>query len=158
MISKTVDTTQFDKRIKTILKNFDTVNKSVEDFVLDDIKKNIENKSFDGKHWLDTYMKSSGSGSLANNMKAYTIGNTTHITNNLSYAKIQNEGGKIRVTDKMKSYFWYMYKKTQNEKWKRMAIMKKQFIVIPARPFLNNSFEFNNKVKEDINKHIKKRK
>lgn len=77
------------------------------------------------------------------------------------YAKIQNEGGKIVVTDKMRKYFWAMHYKyansiTYNVKtktiakskkndalnqmaifWKSLALAKK--ISIPKRKFLGQS-------------------
>ncbi len=52
------------------------------------------------------------------------------------YAQIQNEGGVIPVTLKMKKYFWAQYLETGNEFWKRLAL-KQGPIVVPARPFLS---------------------
>jgi len=51
------------------------------------------------------------------------------------YAQIQNEGGTVEVTLKMKKFFWAKYLESGNEFWKRMAL-KKGPIVIPARPYL----------------------
>ncbi len=61
----------------------------------------------------------------------------------LNYAAIHNEGGTItvKVSDKMKRYFWYMYKKTEDEKWKWMALTKKETLTIkiPKRQFIGES-------------------
>ena len=61
----------------------------------------------------------------------------------LNYAAIHNEGGTItvKVSAKMKRFFWYMYKKTQNEKWKWMALTKKETLTIkiPKRQFIGES-------------------
>lgn len=60
-----------------------------------------------------------------------------------SYAKIHNEGGvlKIKVTPKSRKFFWYMFKKTQNAKWKWMALTKKDMmeVRIPKRQFIGDS-------------------
>jgi len=75
------------------------------------------------------------------------------VGNTLPYGKIQNEGGKINVTSKMRKFFWAkMYengtsgtsatgRKTfiPNEKglkWRNMALSKKGFIEIPERRYL----------------------
>lgn len=59
------------------------------------------------------------------------------------YSEIHNDGGvlKVHVTAKSRKFFWYMYKKTQDEKWKRMALMKKDMmeIKIPKRQFIGES-------------------
>ncbi|WP_312395685.1 hypothetical protein [Chryseobacterium sp.] len=59
------------------------------------------------------------------------------------YAGIHNDGGvmKIKVTAKSRKYFWYMFKKTQNEKWKWMALTKKDMIEVkmPKRQFIGES-------------------
>ncbi|ATA75239.1 hypothetical protein [Capnocytophaga sp. H2931] len=61
----------------------------------------------------------------------------------LNYAAIHNEGGTItvKVTEKMRKYFWAMYKKTGNEYFKNLALTKKeQFTIsIGKRQFIGNS-------------------
>ena len=61
----------------------------------------------------------------------------------LNYAAIHNEGGTItvKVSAKMKRFFWYMYKKTEDEKWKWMALTKKETLTIkiPKRQFIGES-------------------
>lgn len=59
------------------------------------------------------------------------------------YATIHNDGGilKIKVTKKSRKYFWYMYKKTSDVKWKYMALTKKDTINVkmPKRQFIGES-------------------
>lgn len=59
------------------------------------------------------------------------------------YAEIHNDGGviKIRITAKSRKYFWYMYKKTENDKWKGLALTKKSVITVkmPKRQFIGES-------------------
>lgn len=64
--------------------------------------------------------------------------------NEAPYSAIHNDGGTITVTvtDKMKKYFWWMYKKTGVDKFKNMAMMKtgKQITIhIPQRKFIGES-------------------
>lgn len=63
------------------------------------------------------------------------------------YAEIHNEGGTVNVpiSKKMRGFFWFMYKKTQEGKWKGMALTKKTHfaIQIPKRQFMGGSQSFN---------------
>jgi phage gpG-like protein len=65
------------------------------------------------------------------------------IVNDAPYAAIHNSGGiiTIRITAKMRKYFWAMYYKTKNEKYKAMALTKKTAFRsrIPQRQFMGNS-------------------
>lgn len=75
------------------------------------------------------------------------------IGNTLKYGRIQNEGGRITVTNKMRKFFWAMYfansKRAVNEKgkivyeptakgiiWRNMALSRKGFIELPERRYL----------------------
>lgn len=52
------------------------------------------------------------------------------------YAQVHQEGALIPVTTKMRKFFWMQFKETKNDKWKKLALMKKNYIEIPARPFI----------------------
>jgi len=71
------------------------------------------------------------------------------------YAAIQNNGGTITVkmTDKMRKYFWYMYKQTGKGMWKGLALTKKETLTIkiPQRQFIGNS----DTLDKNIDKYIK---
>lgn len=77
----------------------------------------------------------------------------------LPYAEIHNKGGTINVTltPKARKFFWYMYKKTEDEKWKRMAITKKQMlnIRIPQRQYIGESQELNKLIDRIIRERLK---
>ena len=68
----------------------------------------------------------------------------------LNYAAIHNEGGTItvKVSAKMKRFFWYMYKKTEDEKWKWMALTKNETLTIkiPKRQYIGESETLMNKL------------
>ena len=68
----------------------------------------------------------------------------------LNYAAIHNEGGTItvKVSARMKRFFWYMYKKTEDEKWKWMALTKNETLTIkiPKRQYIGESETLMNKL------------
>lgn len=72
----------------------------------------------------------------------------------LSYAAIHNEGGTIsvRVTEKMRKYFWAMYYKTQNSRYKWMALTEKETftIHIPKRQFIGESYTLDKQLEKLI--------
>jgi phage gpG-like protein len=61
----------------------------------------------------------------------------------MPYAKLHNEGGTIlvNVTPKMRKYFWFMFRATEQQKYKWMALTKKKQlqITIPKRQFIGES-------------------
>ena len=72
----------------------------------------------------------------------------------LNYAAIHNEGGTItvRVTEKMRKYFWAMYYKTQNSRYKWMALTEKETftIHIPKRQFIGESYTLDKQLEKLI--------
>ena len=84
--------------------------------------------------------------------------NKIEIGTSLPYAGIHNNGGKfsIVITDKMRKYFWAMFKETEDEKWKYMALTKKKRlpIRIPQRQFIGQSQVLNNNIDKLINETI----
>ena len=74
------------------------------------------------------------------------------------YAAIHNEGGtiKITVTTKMRKFFWAMYYKTEQERYKYMALTPKQelSIAIPKRQFIGESATLMNELEAEFNKII----
>ena len=74
------------------------------------------------------------------------------------YAEIHNEGGtfSIKITEKSRKFFWYMYKATNLEHWKWMALAKKDHFVVqmPKRQFIGESQTLNNKLDQWLVKRI----
>ncbi len=66
---------------------------------------------------------------------------STTIGSDVIYARIQELGGTTHpnVTDRMRKFSWFMFMKTKDDKWKRMALTKKNrlTIKIPPRPYLS---------------------
>lgn len=63
------------------------------------------------------------------------------------YAEIHNSGGvlNIPVTQRSRKFFWAMFKATGDEKWKWMALTKKESFTIKMdkRQFMGDSDSFN---------------
>ncbi|MCQ2973261.1 MAG: phage virion morphogenesis protein [Bacteroidales bacterium] len=145
--------------------------------------KSFETKSFNNKPWKNRKIDIRGTlmmqtGTLRRSLKASINGNTIQWTSNLPYAKIQNEGGKIKVTPKMKKYFWAKYReltpKIKRKKngelmksslgvskianfYKAMALKPiGSFITIPQRQFIGFSPETDKRIKNIINTNMQK--
>lgn len=148
--------------------------------------KSFETKSFDGRPWKARKHGNRGSllvdsGALRRSLKYSISGNTIIWTSNLPYAKIHNDGGYIKITPKMRKFFWHMYytctKKIKRGKkgqvlkaslvhskdaefWKAMALLANRkvgsYIKIPRRRFIGNSREVDAKVKKIMDAFVKK--
>ena len=109
----------------------------------------------------------SGTDNLMRSITTSTSPGLAIITNPLPYASIHNEGGDIKVTKKMKGFFWSrayalgakdgkLPKELPQEAqmWRCLALSKRTSIHIPQRKFIGESIELNNKIKETINKEL----
>lgn len=78
--------------------------------------------------------------------------------NEAPYAQLHNEGGvlTVRITKRMRKYFWFMYHKTEDERWKWMAFTKKERfrIKIPQRKFLGHSDTLLQQLQDDLQHDI----
>lgn len=85
-------------------------------------------------------------GFLKNAFNSNTGKNWVEVTNYAKYSNTHNEGGviTIRITKKSRKYFWFMYYKTGDIKWKHMALTKKGTFsfFIPKRQFMGHSAFF----------------
>jgi phage gpG-like protein len=94
-------------------------------------------------------------GSLMNSIKIISIGKRSAIIGStLDYARIQNEGGSITITDKMRGYFWAQYKRTGRDFWKWCALSKDR-IQIPKRQFIGNSYVLEQRIKRIVENRLK---
>lgn len=118
------------------------------------------------------------SGRLRASISSRTTDNSIIFYTNEPYAEIHNDGGEIKVTGRMKRFFWHKYyeaagaygrKKdgtprrnkrnltlsTQAEFWKHMALMKVGSVIrIPRRRFLGTSPEVEQMVRDVIEDNI----
>jgi len=127
--------------------------------------RSFERKAFDGKAWkVRRHRNAKGSlllqtGQLRRSISHRVSGRTITFVSHLPYARIHNDGGEIKVTAKMKKFFWAMYRKNSvrikkrktdgqvtsatrkfsedAEFWKSLALKKVgSTIKIPQRQFI----------------------
>ncbi len=77
--------------------------------------------------------------SLATEVKVSGFNVEGLVGSNLAYARIQEEGGTINVTDKMKRFAWFKYGETGNLMWKAIALSES--ITIPAHWYMRNTLK-----------------
>lgn len=147
-------TPDFQKIAKDLIKDAQTI---AEVEMINFIMSNFENQSFTDVTSVPWEQRKSGadpgrallvkSVSLRDSVKiTESTPNRIVATADAKHASIHNEGGTITipVTAKMKKWFWYMYKKTRDEKYKKMAFTKKKHFIIkmPKRQFMGDSKTF----------------
>jgi phage gpG-like protein len=152
----------------------------------DEFDQNFERQSFFSEAWQrrKSPTRPGGSilidtGQLRRSVKSRVTENSVVFYSDLPYASIHNDGGEIRVTEKMKRFFWYKYssavgrfgrkkngelrkdKRTvqlssEAEFWKFMALKKVgSTIKIPRRQFLGVSEEVEQGVREIIEENLR---
>lgn len=171
-------TDNFTRTIKKILRDI-----QVE--LTDEFDRNFEREAFFSEAWerRKSPVRANGhllvdSGTLRRSIRSEIKESSIVFKSDLPYAAIHNEGGEIKVTQRMKKFFWYKYYSTtgtfgrrkdgslrrdkrnnrlttEAEFWKCMALMKVgASIKIPRRQFLGKSPEVEQAVREIIEENI----
>ena len=127
----------------------------------EEFDRNFERKAFFDKKWKSTRLTNSrGSlmmrtGNLRHSIQSKISKDTIVFSSSMPYAEIQNNGGTISVTEKMKRFFWAMHYKasggakgkgkkaqrlsTEAQQWKALALKKVgSKIEIEQRQFLGD--------------------
>lgn len=151
----------------------------------DEFDRNFERQGFFSEKWQrrKSPTRPGGAilvdtGKLRRSIKSRSTSDSIVFSSDLPYASIHNEGGEIKVTRKMKAYFWHKYydatgsfgrKKngeprkdkrtvqlsTEAAFWKYLALMKEgSSIKIPKRQFLGASPEVEQAVREIIEENL----
>ena len=151
----------------------------------DEFDQNFERQGFFSEAWQrrKSPTRPGGSilidtGQLRRSVKSRVTENSVVFYSDLPYASIHNDGGEIRVTEKMKRYFWYKCRSavggfgrkkngelrkdkrtvqlsSEAEFWKFMALKKVgSTIKIPRRQFLGVSEEVERGVREIIEENL----
>ncbi len=154
----------------------------------DEFDQNFERQAFFTEAWArrKSPMRNAGrailadTGQLRRSVRSRTTEDSITFYTDLPYAAIHNEGGEIKVTRRMKGYFWHKYmsaagvlafarrkdgslrkdKKTttvsdEAEFWKHMALMKAGSVIrIPKRQFLGTSPEVEKAVQEIVEENL----
>lgn len=171
-------TDNFARTIKRILRDI-----QVE--LTDEFDRNFEREAFFSEAWerRRSPLRPNGhllvdSGTLRRSIRSEIKESSIVFKSDLPYAAIHNEGGEIKVTARMKKFFWYKYYSTtgsfgrrkdgslrrdkrnnrlttEAEFWKCMALLKVgSSIKIPRRRFLGSSPEVEQAVREIIENNI----
>lgn len=167
------------KILKRILKDIQVEMK-------DEFDKNFERQAFFSEAWArrKSPIRNEGrailtdTGRLRRSIQSRTTDNSIIFYTDLPHAAIHNDGGEIKVTKRMKGYFWHKYyeatgsfgrkkdgtlrktKKnarltTEADFYKWMALKKEgSTIKIPRRQFLGTSPEVEQAVRKIIEKNI----
>lgn len=113
----------------------------------DEFDKNFARRAFFKKRWPERRFPNRGTlmvatGRLRRSIRSRVTADSVVFTSSEPYAAIHNDGGTIRVTAKMKRFFWARYKQTKNEMYKGLALKKVgSEITIPQRQFIGDSPE-----------------
>ncbi len=164
--------------IKTMLKDIETE-------LGEEIDRNFTRQGFFGEKWPARKgpLRKGGAtlvdtGALRRSIKTRMTDNSITFYSELPYAAIHNEGGEIKVTPKMRSFFWAMYFKASGKRkttksgtlrkdkrnaqlneeaeyWKSLALKKNGDVVrIPRRRFLGSSPAVEERVRKIIERNI----
>nr|DAS51380.1 MAG TPA: tail morphogenesis protein [Caudoviricetes sp.] len=141
--------------------------------------RNFERKGFFGNGWPETKIPNRrGSlmmrtGTLRRSIRSIVEGSSVRWTSSVPYADLQNNGGELVITEKMKRYFWAMYYKVSGaakgrkgsaqkafsveaEQWKALALKKVgDKLKIPKRQFIGDHPEVKRMVDDIVNFNMK---
>lgn len=128
----------------------------------DEFDQNFERQGFFAEKWQRRKSPIRGdghilvaSGDLRKSIRSRSDENSITFYSDLAYAGIHNEGGEIKVTARMKRFFWHKYYETKDEFWKAMALMKVgKTIKIPRRQFLGMAPEVETEVRKIIEDNL----
>lgn len=144
----------------------------------EEFDRNFERKGFFTNKWRGTNLPNRrGSlmmrtGNLRRSIKSKQTSNEISWSSSLPYASINNEGGEIVVTDKMKRFFWAMYYKVSGaakgkgeraqrltaeaQQWKNLALQKVGAkMKIEQRQFIGDHPIVRQRIEEVVDKNIK---
>ena len=128
----------------------------------DEFDQNFERQGFFAEKWQRRKSPIRGdgnilvaSGDLRKSIRSRSDESSITFYSDLAYAGIHNEGGEIKVTARMKRFFWHKYYETKDEFWKAMALMKVgKTIKIPRRQFLGMAPEVETEVRKIIEDNL----
>ncbi len=101
---------------------------------------------------IENLEPSKKTGALSRSWDVRTGRNKAIISSDLPYAYIQNYGGKITITESMRSKMWALYYETGIEMYKFIALARKPFVKIPAKRFIKlDNREYESRLEEKLN-------
>jgi len=149
---------QFNNQLSRIMNNLAGLTLESAEIAVDYFKDSFNTKSFDNVKWKDSLDNPDTlvqSGALQDSIRITDVDKlSVLISSDKVYSKIHNEGGKILITEKMRSFFWHKYNQTKKSFWKALATTKKIYIEIPKRQFMGDSVELEKKISEHIHNRV----
>lgn len=144
----------------------------------EEFDRNFERKGFFTNKWRGTNLPNRRgslmvrSGNLRRSIRSKQTSNEINWSSSLPYASINNDGGEIVVTDKMKRFFWAMYYKdsgaakgkgeraqrltAEAQQWKNLALQKVGAkMKIEQRQFIGDHPIVRQRIEEVVDKNIK---
>lgn len=81
----------------------------------EEFDRNFERKAFFNTAWKPSKFNKTGAlllrtGDLRRSIRATIEGTNIIFSSSLPYASLHNQGGEIKVTQKMKAFFWYKFR------------------------------------------------
>jgi len=154
-----INTGAWDKQFKEISNNINDLTDDINDYLLQYFKHSFDVKAFGNEKWKpskDNPNTLVDTKTLKNSIKTVSKSpRLIHIQSDTAYSAIHNYGGKIKITDKMRKFFWAKYYSTRKDMWKGLALTKKTHITIPKRTYMGWNDELRNKIEDVIIKVIK---
>lgn len=166
----------------TIIRN---ILRDIQVEMTDEFDRNFERQAFFSEAWKRRVSPTRpgghilvDSGGLRRSITSHVKENSIVFRSDHPAASIHNEGGEIKVTARMKSFFWHKYYETSGafsrrkdgaprkdrrtvsltaeaEFWRCMALMKPGSVIkIPRRRFLGNAPEVEQTVRKIIEENI----
>ena len=130
--------------IKVEIKGFDKLVKDINKLI--DKSPEIVAKEY-RKLIMDNLQPSKKTGALLNSWRITSRRRFAQMTSKLPYAAIQNYGGRIKITQKMRGKMWHLFKEFGLPVYKAIAITKKTHVTIPAKKYLDvNETKFNRNI------------
>lgn len=155
-------------------------------------KKRFSESAFNGRAWQEPYRRKlsfkgaqasyktllSGTNHLRDSTYYKPEPGKVYIRNQVDYAQIHNEGGSIKVTAKMKRYFWYRYsaakgarltkkrgglRKTKGNEaltreamfWRNMALKREGSLIrMPRRHFFGPDANMSKEIRKIIEREL----
>lgn len=159
--------------------------KDVKTELADEFDRNFQRKAFFDRSWPKNKLinrrgsQMARTNNLRRSLKANISGDRIVFSSSLPYASVQNEGGTVVVTAKMKRFFWAMYYQTAGKiskrkdgstsnskrnqgltieamQWKNLALMKVgQTVKIPERRFIGEHPRIREVITDVVNANMK---
>lgn len=151
----TYNTKEWDKIFDHMIDSVSTkLVDDINDYLLAYFKNAFNIKSFNNVPWKRSRMNDNTlieSGDLKKSIKTVSKSlQEIHIESDTPYSAIHNYGGRIKITEKMRKFFWAKFYSTGNDAWKGMALTKKKHITIPQRQYIGKTPEMMKQIEQII--------